>query len=616
MGPFGNDVPYYYRTIGQAGTALPWDMSVVEKMKEDGIKNPEAVIPMLWYPFAGELSNVRLSYMNSLTKIWNENFSYALGNWCRAHKVKYIGHVIEDMNAHSRIGGSVGHYFRALSGQDMAGIDIVLHQIIPGMGEYINSSPIAGGVADPKFFHYILAQLAASLSRIEPHMHGDAMCEVFGAYGWAEGTPMMKWLIDFLLVRGINHFVPHAFSVKYPFEDCPPHFYAKGNNPQYEGFAALMQYTNRAAHLLSGTDRSAPGAIFYYAENEWMSDGRFSYCDDAAKLLYDNHIDYDILPLDALDGAVCENGELTVNGHRHTFLIIPDSEKYPPELYTCAERFISAGLPVFTLKSEKESYSGSIGLKTDGKTILSEIRNKQLAHNYGEVEPFLRIADFKAEGAHYIMLMNEAPHDVKNAAVKLPVNGNYLRLRLLNDDIVKMNTADGEIAVSLKAGESEILYFGEFDSETFESPYKTANSVNPDLKWDISLKETGIDTEFKPYLKESSLVNITGKNGVQNFSGEIKYVTKLNIEKNGKYLLDIGKVGHTARLCVNGKDLGIRISEPYEWDITKAVATGENTVEITAANTLVNRIHDRFSIYLQLLPSGVSGPVTLKSLKN
>lgn len=51
---------------------------------------------------------------------------------------------------------------------------------------------------------------------------------------------MMMWLIGFLPVHGINHFVPHAFSVKRPNVDCPLHFYADGWNPQYEGFAELM----------------------------------------------------------------------------------------------------------------------------------------------------------------------------------------------------------------------------------------------------------------------------------------------------------------------------------------------------------------------------------------
>ncbi|MFR6327621.1 MAG: hypothetical protein ACLUOI_01455 [Eisenbergiella sp.] len=55
------------------------------------------------------------------------------------------------------------------------------------------------------------------------------MCEIFGNYGWAEGAQTMKWLTDFMLVRGINVFVPHAFSPKdFPDPDCPPHFYAHG----------------------------------------------------------------------------------------------------------------------------------------------------------------------------------------------------------------------------------------------------------------------------------------------------------------------------------------------------------------------------------------------------
>lgn len=615
LGPFGNDVPFYYRTIGQAGTALPWMQNVAEYMLKDGIDNPTAMIPTLWYPYADDPAEVRLSYMNALTSIWNENFSYALGDWCRSHGVRYIGHVIEDMNAHSRIGGSAGHYFRALSGQDMAGIDIVLHQIVPGFGQYPTSSPIAGGVADPKFFHYILAQLASSLSRIEPHMHGNAMCEVFGAYGWAEGVPMMKWLIDFLLIRGIDHFVPHAFSVKYPFEDCPPHFYAQGNDPQYEGFGELMRYTNKAAHLLSGTERTAPGAIFYYAENEWMSDGEFSYCDDAAKLLYDAHTDYDILPLDALKTAECRDGVLFVNGHAHTFLIIPEAKHYPPELFELSEKFAVAGLPIFTLEAERGHYPQAVGQRASGDEILKTIRKKGLAHNYGDFEPLLRIAEFADGNDRFFMLMNEAPYAVKNAEIKLPVRGDCLQMRLHNAEIVNMHTEDGSLNISLQPGESLIIYFGAFDMARFADPKKETGEHQLNIKWEVALRQTGLEKDFTPYRKDTELFNITGKNGLPDFSGEIRYTSEFNLEQSGKYVVDLGKVGHTARLKINGQDLGIRIGEPYSWDISSAVRAGKNSIEIVAANTLVNRIHDRFSIYLQLLPSGVIGPVTLKSIK-
>lgn len=59
--------------------------------------------------------------------------------------------------------------------------------------------------------------------------------------------PFMNWLMDFLLVRGVNHFVPHAFTDFFPDPDCPPHFGGDGNDPQFPGFTKLMEYTNRAS---------------------------------------------------------------------------------------------------------------------------------------------------------------------------------------------------------------------------------------------------------------------------------------------------------------------------------------------------------------------------------
>nr|WP_304709692.1 hypothetical protein [uncultured Acetatifactor sp.] len=123
----------------------------------------------------------------------------------------YTGHVIEDMNAHMRLGCAGGHYFRSLGGQDISGIDIVLHQVMPGFADMEVSARIAKGKAGNAFFHYVLPKLGTSLARTEPRMQGRAMCEVFGAYGWAEDTACMKWLMDFLLVRGINRFVPERY---------------------------------------------------------------------------------------------------------------------------------------------------------------------------------------------------------------------------------------------------------------------------------------------------------------------------------------------------------------------------------------------------------------------
>lgn len=84
------------------------------------------------------------------------------------------------------------------------------------MTEYPHLGDVFHRYCDNKFFNYTLAKLAASAAHITPEAENRTMCEIFGAYGWAEGTKMMKWLTDFMLVRGINHFVPHAYSMKFP----------------------------------------------------------------------------------------------------------------------------------------------------------------------------------------------------------------------------------------------------------------------------------------------------------------------------------------------------------------------------------------------------------------
>lgn len=136
------------------------------------------------------------------------------------------------------------------------------------------------------------------------------------------------------------------------------------------------------------------------------------------------------------------------------------------------------------------------------------------------------------------------------------------------------------------------------------------------LEWDIMIRETGKEHEFQPYRQNSTLFNITGHDSLPDFSGEIKYTSHFELEDSGKLLLDLGEVGSTAKLTINGMDLGQRISAPYSWDISNAVKSGTNTITVTVANTLVHRCKDRFSIYMPIPASGLIGPLSLKKERN
>jgi hypothetical protein len=92
----------------------------------------------------------------------------------------------------------------------------------------------------------------------------------------------------------------------------------------------------------------------------------------------------------------------------------------------------------------------------------------------------------------------------------------------------------------------------------------------------------------------------------------MRYTFTLALDQGPKNAtLDLGKVGHTAKLCVNGQYAGIRITAPYAFPIASLLQAGENTITVEVANTLVGKHRDRFSHCMPISPSGLMGPVKL-----
>lgn len=235
--------------IGRGDMALPWSDELARRLHEALGTNWLSELRGLWTRDPAG-ARVRHTYMDIATQLYRACFDEQIGDWCRERGVMHIGHVIEDKSCHTRLGQGAGHYFRAVAGQDMAGIDVVINQLAPG----IDHGPYSyfHGAWNMEFFTYALAKLGSSAARLDPKKQGRCMAEVFGAFGWHEGLREMKWIADHMLVRGVNWFTPHAFSMApFPDWDCPPHFYAHGNNPQWPHFGQLMSYMNRTATLLS-----------------------------------------------------------------------------------------------------------------------------------------------------------------------------------------------------------------------------------------------------------------------------------------------------------------------------------------------------------------------------
>lgn len=615
VGSHAVDKGMYDRRLGQPGLALPWNERVTEMMREELREEPLPLLPALWYDFGAQTGEVRLAYMNAVTKLYRDCFTRQLGQWCADHGVQYIGHVIEDMNTHARLGHGSGHYFRALDGQHMSGMDVVLHQIMPGMGQYIHTASTFGNDADPAFFDCVLAKLCSSFAHIGKEMDERAMCEVFGANGWAEGAPAMKWLLDHLLVRGVNHFVPHAFSPAFPDPDCPPHFGAHGMDPQYEGFSAIMRYGNKAAHLLRHARHTADAAILYHAEAEWMNaDGDAMLDQIPAKILYDADIDFDILPADCfvpgsgsrVYPAQAENGVLRVGAHRYGCLVIPWAKALPDGLTKALSTLEQSGVPVIRMEQE-----------TTAEALLATVRDVIRPRITVEDDlPLLRCARFVSGNADVFMFFNESVCDRAETVVSLPSVADTtgcIVLDLLNDAVFRKPVSSGRMALSLEPSQSVIAVFDRDVTDDGSLPVEPARIPTEPAELTFRIETAPYtnmndDTLYAENVPASALPNITDIRAAPGFSGRIRYSCVFEAPQ-GVSGIELGEVGQTAKLTLNRQELGIRVCRPYRFDLSPALRDGKNELVIEVANTLANALRDGFSAFMAIPASGLLGPV-------
>ena len=126
--------------IGKPNMKLPWSQTLKAQLKELWGVDFAVNLTALWTtpdtePGQNRSGLCRMQFADLAARLYGENFCGQIGDWCRAHGVEYIGHVIEDGGTHAHMGLGAGHYFHALWGQDMAGIDVVLQQIRPGLDD-------------------------------------------------------------------------------------------------------------------------------------------------------------------------------------------------------------------------------------------------------------------------------------------------------------------------------------------------------------------------------------------------------------------------------------------------------------------------------------------------
>lgn len=589
--------------IGNPDIVLPWRPGL-EKL----LSFPKSKLPLLWIP-AVDMSEreVRYDYMNVITKEYNKNFVKVLADWCYEHGVNYLGHNIEDNGAHARLGYGAGHYFRGQEAQHYSGIDVIGTQIVPGMNYHHDAFQTGG--SDGQFYHYALAKLGASAAELYPHKEGRAMCEAFGAYGWNEGLKIMKWIADHLIVRGINNIVPHAFSPKeYPDFDCPPHFYARGNNPQFRYMSNLSDYMNRLMSVFSGGRHQSSIALFYPAEFEWV--GESMPIEIPARLLTQSQLDFSIVSTDLLKNAEFSDKKFSINQHHFNVLVVPFAEYIPKAVMHELNKMIDNGIRVIFInqfpinRSEFRNAPELVKLE-ELPSKLNDIADIHLDIPFPELVYY----HYQKDGIDYWMFFNESVSETVDVTISF---SNEARQPIAYDAYKDTYWVVEKNHLVLEPYQTIIWVFGDTKEPMSLIQEKVYEEVIHS-EWTVGFARAEEYPEFQEVIKMDKLQPLSNLEDFERVSGTVSYSTSLTLNKANDIIeIELGPTFEIAEVFVNEVSAGVNIAPPYCFDVSGLFRVGENELRIEVTNTLGTEFRGGLNQYLMIEPFGLIGDIKVK----
>jgi len=138
-----------------------------------------------------------------------------------------------------------------------------------------------------------------------------------------------------------------------------------------------------------------------------------------------------------------------------------------------------------------------------------------------------------------------------------------------------------------KSGNIKILNYDSFPEKQTIYTLKGSWSVTFDTIWGGPEKE--IFDSLYDWSKSS-------KEGIRFYSGTAVYLKSFdlpenaNIKSDSEYFLDLGSLKNLGRIKLNGKDMGVVWTAPWQVNITRSLRRKGNKLEVEVANLWINRL--------------------------
>lgn len=458
----------------------------------------------------------------------------------------------------------------------------------------------------------------------------------------------VKKAIDRFFLGGINHIFYHGTNYSPQNEAFPGWlFYAAvhftPHNPFWKHFSALNTYVARTQGFLQDSKPNNDILLYfpiYDRFSEQTSKGLLQHFDGVtpefnntdfktvALQMLDKGYSYDYISDRQIDKLTVKNGQIRTGDVSYKTILVSDNEMIPLATFEKLAQLAKAGATVIfhnKLPKDISGFGNFLAKENKLKTIINGLvftENKILGVKetiigngkfiVGEnLESIMSAAKIQRETmldkglkfvrktyakGNYYFVTNDSGKDFEgwvnlqtlfqSASLYNPMIGTL--------GMAKYNAKTQEVYLQMMAGESLIIQTNNALENGTIYPYFKAKGKAIELtgNWKITFMEGG---EILPKSVETNSLGTWTKiagNDYQNFSGTAVYTHQfknINTSKTG-YWLDLGKVGESAKVSVNGIVLGTLLGPTYRVFVSTKLLKSQNTLTIEVVNSMANRV--------------------------
>ena len=439
----------------------------------------------------------------------------------------------------------------------------------------------------------------------------------------------LKEAAAFVFLGGVNHLFFHG--IPYSPDDAPwPGwlFYASThmgpNGGLWRDLPTFTGYLQRCQSILQDGSPSSEVLLYFpyhdllhdgqeklplftvHNQNTWLHTSPFYR---AAMEMWNHGVTFDFASDDLLSRATVKDGKIVLGNNSFKALVLPGVEYLSESTREKLQQLSAQGgrviaqdgfpseIPGFhdhaqrrvrlaTRKHQIQAISGSMLPSLDAAGVLRERMS----------ESGLRFVRRSHAGGYHYFIVNRSGKTFDGALSLAPSFKSAVVLDPWNPQQAGV-VSSKDIAIHLEPLESIIIRT--FTHQSVQGnpwPARTAvaQAIPLDGPWKIEFIEGGPvlpkPAEIKPLVSWTTLPDPA----VISFSGTARYSVSFDHPgANGKSIrLDLGKVFNTARVRLNGSQIGVSWCEPRILDLSNNLRPGRNELVIEVTNLAANRIAD------------------------